>query len=1076
MQYNLLRNGSLQAVTSSGAGNVNLTWVELETLFDQVTDQGGVTLDPSETLVLDGDLTQRIKVDGINLYFTATSGSVTTNDVLFYYKNETAGSYTLRPTLSGVGYFYTTIPSPSAPRYIRCTISGVAVQIHEFQIFNDDYIVAFGTDGLLTAEYLGDTPAGSESAVNSIAIYNKGTSSIPANAYTCVEPQGNPEDWYLEISASQSGPFLSFEDGAFIEDDDVLSTWRWSDGTLNGLAISGDSLVRGVGGAIGEIASTIPFVAEYDKHSLCTGDNTMAWDRVNKKMYIMGRDAIYTAAGPLKLWEYLYETDTWSYECTIDYTNNNSMYHWPVMAYCNVSGSRRIYVSPRLDDPANIIEFGYHVLDGAANNWTSITSIDAVADAGLAGTDYYDAMGMCSDGERFIYVNWASRNGTNNSYRFFARFDTISGTWTYLDEGYNTFTHGSEYHTFSCLTYDNDNDRIYALCSAHGQFISSSYRYIQMYDVATDNWTPQYLSWNDITRFSEYVYAGINYCDGYIYMSPNYGWDEGNIYRWKLPLLEKETLPFGLNHYYPEPQAYSHTIGFPIQAINPADSEDHLIYVCSVGPGFGEPENQYLYKMNALAGSRYTSPIFKLTSNMNSSFWVVQGTTESGTSSISYDPNVYNGSIRVRSSDTVPLTDERVYMPYDRVYGLGVSVLRWVPYTDDYNIDFAGGNNYHYNPQGFAVDRRSGDFILAGNIDNSTSYLQKFNKEGSQIYYLAYAWGTGFNFEDDCGIDKDGGIWGYNHGVSSNATYSYNIWHIDEDLNFVYYNYGDTSDFIHSLTVEMDGTGCWYTTNNYGTLVHVDYLGNTLHTIVLPDPGKLCGTLDNGCWVAENTDNKLFRYDSSGNLQASISLGHSAERLTTDYTNGCWYLNGDNVYHVNQAGVRDIGPILIDQSDNIKGAHDGVYVLSMGPNKMRFIDKSTGTITKLLDFTGLSYQYLVDYFNVWSFNYDDYAEFKETTYLPNSYDPVWDDSAGSLEWTEVVKDGYFLPKVQCHQVEITLRGEGGSIDKLIMAPAVNTQDIPSDGYKNVYVKAVIPLGASIQNYNTKLRTWWGLED
>ena len=99
--------------------------------------------------------------------------------------------------------------------------------------------------------------------------------------------------------------------------------------------------------------------------------------------------------------------------------------------------------------------------------------------------------------------------------------------------------------------------------------------------------------------------------------------------------------------------------------------------------------------------------------------------------------------------------------------------------------------------------------------------------------------------------------------------------------------------------------------------------------------------------------------------------------------------------------------------------------------------------------------------------------------MPAYNDPVW-GSNGSLEWKEVRKDGYFLYKKQYHQVELTLYASQLAdcpyVDKVIMSPAIQVQDIPSQSYKNVYVKTDIPAAADPTDHEAKLKTWWKIEE
>ncbi len=136
-----------------------------------------------------------------------------------------------------------------------------------------------------------------------------------------------------------------------------------------------------------------------------------------------------------------------------------------------------------------------------------------------------------------------------------------------------------------------------------------------------------------------------------------------------------------------------------------------------------------------------------------------------------------------------------------------------------------------------------------------------------------------------------------------------------------------------------------------------------------------------------------------------------------------------------------------------------------------FIDKSAGAITKSTS-TASNVQQI---FGVLPFNVDSFVEFQETdNLLPISYDPVW-GTGGSAEWQEVRKDGYFVPKDRYHQAEITLRGDA-TLEKILMPPAIKTEDIQAQQSKSIYIKTDIPQGVDITDYTTKLRTWWGIAE
>ncbi len=141
--YNLIRNSYFTA-----SGTQSFTWSDLNLLYDSVTTSGGISITGSNEFIV--DLNQRIKVDNIKLY---ASDLTKASNIKFWYKDYESGVYALTPTYVD-SYYYTFIPTPSAPQYIKVTISGVSMDLYEFQIFNDDYIVAFGEDGYQTIEYL----------------------------------------------------------------------------------------------------------------------------------------------------------------------------------------------------------------------------------------------------------------------------------------------------------------------------------------------------------------------------------------------------------------------------------------------------------------------------------------------------------------------------------------------------------------------------------------------------------------------------------------------------------------------------------------------------------------------------------------------------------------------------------------------------------------------------------------------------------------------------------------------------------------------------------------------------------
>lgn len=710
MEYNLIRNAYFTSLTTSGTGNMSLLWAQLELLMDENTTSSGVDVASSGVLFLEVDLSQRVKVDEIRLYANDLSKSANIN---FYYKDTTSGSYTLLATSSGA-YYYTTIPDPSAPRYIRATISGIAITLYEFEVTNDDYIVAFGEDGTQYAEYLGDTPIGEEGTPQAVAIYNNGTSAIPADAYTCIDYTGEVADEYVKISATENGVYCGIYDGILMEDDDEDSTYRWSQGAFYHTATSGN---------------------------------------------------------------------------------------------------------------------------------------DVVVSSGTDGT--------------------------------------------------------------------------------------------------------------------------------------------------------------------------------------------------------------------------YTTPVFMLDEGNNSSYFIVDGTAVSGAGSISYDDDSYNGTIRVRSSSTAPVTVNEVFICRKDTVAASFYLDRWQIYPNTTNLKYmyVGAGTYN-NDQGSRcfIDKHTGyvaaTYMTYGGFPaNYYPILALVSRNGVSQYSKAAGAGEYRYYFHFCDFDNDIGIWGYNQ---TNVN-GYKLYHINK-LGTLTATISDGTDFLYDLATEWDGLGVWYTDKLSDLVKHLDDDGTLLHSVALPQPRAICATLDNGCWVIDNTNTSAYRYTSSGTLSQTVSLGNLATRMTHDYNDGFWYLYNNHVYHVTSGGVSDVD-VAFAGVTRVVPTRNGCVIYNAATGVAKFVDYSSKAITKTwaTGYTNLTVGVMSSTIDGLCIN---------GSYFPASYDPVWGDG---INWQEVRKDGYYLPKCKYHQVETTLRGNA-ALKKIIMSPAVKVQDIASKTYKNMYIKTDIPNDADISNYEAVLKTWWSVDN
>jgi hypothetical protein len=334
-----------------------------------------------------------------------------------------------------------------------------------------------------------------------------------------------------------------------------------------------------------------------------------------------------------------------------------------------------------------------------------------------------------------------------------------------------------------------------------------------------------------------------------------------------------------------------------------------------------------------ISGGVYTSPIFGLDNKYMASYFITDGTTESGVNNISYNENIYNGTIRVRSSNTGPLCVDEVYWLYYKSGG-DETIEKAVIYNEDVtaiwvNWDISSG---HYKPLGVAVNRRTGGIAMSVKYDygvDHRGYIRIYNSNGALLYNVD-------NIRARCDInfefDKFGGIWGYG------ASYKY-LAHWDNELDSTLYDLNDATDFLYDLTVEMDGDGVWYTNQLDNMLIHKDYEGITLNTIALNEPRAICGTLDNGCWVIDNIDKKAYRYNSGGARIKTVNLERTATRMCTDMADGFWYISGSHVYHVTSNGAGDLS-VNISQPTKIKGGHNGVVVWSSDNDWVKYIDNN----------------------------------------------------------------------------------------------------------------------------------------
>jgi len=1029
VEYNLIRNGVLKSLTSPGTGNVSLTWVELDALTDNDLTSSGVTLTSSGVLYLEADLSQRIKVDGIRLYADDLTKS---SNIKFYYKDEEGDSYAIMST-NVSSYYYPTLISPNAPRFVLATISGVNMDLYEYMLVNDDYIVAFGEDGTLTNKFLGDTPIGEESDPEAIAIYHNDANAVTgADAYTVVDYTGNDADQYISISATRAGTYYGVNDGVLIEDNDTNSELRWSMGEFNASKVSGDNVIISSGRLIRS-----PNGANFPR----SAEHCWDYDSVNDKIYFVW------SYGTIQLYELDYNASEWNYISELKPGAADHLYNVSI-AYL----AGKIY---SLIDDSNSPAFGSHDLSGLVNNWTVLNPPSPLP----AGTDDW-RYNICSDYNRYIYTIRAIRGGSGN--RYFARYDTVSGTWASLNSGYlyNDGDRGCNYH----IWYDDTRNVIYAVTGMHGGSDTNSSRYVQRYRVADDAWDTSFFDVTSIIGSANRAEWAFAYVNSAIYMA--FPYVSNTLYKYDLTTFSVSSISVEFTLYtigYGVVPGAEYSINHML-GLNGSNTDGVLVANIS-------GDRTYIHQYG-ITGGTYTTPIFELDNKYNSSYFITEGTAVSGTGSISYDPNVYNGSIRVKSSDTEPVVVNEAYA-VNSISSL-VYVTRWSMYPDTTTNIYVYNENPNFGM--VVVNRRNGDYAISYatySIGHIYAKIMLTNRNGSNRWWKNYNNpGGASNSRTDhianikMEFDYVNGFWMYGNYIQSDPTPSYKLQHFNFYGSRLAYIYTGL-DFLYDFAVEWEGDGIWYTDKINNELINMNSTGSTVKTILLNEPRAVCSTTDNGCWVIDNTDLKAYRYTGAGILAQTVDVVGTTTRMVHDYTDGFWYASGNYVYHITSAGVNDITTLLPNVS-RLHATIDGCVAYAASTSK--FIDGTTGNITG-------SWADGTYYNGTFSMDTDAASEFSALDgfdLIPASYDPVW-GTGGSLEWQEVRKDGYFLPKVKYHQTEITLRGDA-VLEKIIMPPAIKVEDIQPDSYKNMYIKTDIPLSADIAEYQGNLRTWWGVVD
>lgn len=240
-QYNIIANSRLTTLTGIGEGNVELSYTQLTSLYDNNYTSTDIQLSPADNLYLEADFSYRIRLDAINLYLL--SSVYNTDYVRFYYRNYTSNSYTqLTTAYNGSFYYAQGLPPNFAPVNVLVTVSGVDCYVSELEALNEDYSVGFGEDGDDTVVDIRDSEANNIPGPHILKIKNNSSADV-VNAYACVDYTGDEADYFIKLSADDLR-YYGILDGAHIKDDYISSNYRWSYGLLDNTQIVNREYIR----------------------------------------------------------------------------------------------------------------------------------------------------------------------------------------------------------------------------------------------------------------------------------------------------------------------------------------------------------------------------------------------------------------------------------------------------------------------------------------------------------------------------------------------------------------------------------------------------------------------------------------------------------------------------------------------------------------------------------------------------------------------------------------------------------------------------------------------------------------
>lgn len=1041
--YNLIKNSIFRSTTSSGTGTKTLSQTELFSLVDGITTASEVVLSTEDTLYLDVDFHQRINVNGIFIY---ADDLTKLSHIDFYYKNSVEDDF--YSCIKGISNAYTaTIPSPSAPRYIRCVISEVNLSLFEFTIFNDDTKVKFGTSGTADTTWLTDTPVGEYGTSQAVEVYN--SSNIPITAYACVDFIGENDD-YIKISDKIDGDYIGFDEGVVVG----YNYASWTQGTfVNTQADVTGNLVLVNKGSNNVILATrlcsLPINTCNYRATPFGVHKGWAYDHVNEVIWATFYTGSTDTNGVIKLYKYVVATNIWIYTCDIYHTDISS---WNFTFTCDATylyfhfSSNEDYVYVYKHDPL-----------GPVGNLTGIGTRNIGSYGGerkYITTDY--------NGNLYLIIPYS----TNNNVVYFFRFHANGTPPTELSRPPHYWIDTYE----MSLHYSAYDGNIYFLGS------NTSERYMQKYHVATGTWSSAYFNYGAAISTTN-TWLKMCIYDKYIYFyEPSY---LTKIYRYDLSTAVLEEKNIGMS-FRPGYLPYM-IVTAPLQS-----DDDFSAFLLSIGGS----DVFYLYGYNTgyehtntieniVEGiGTYATPIIYLDDPYQSSYIKVSCTSKAGVTSVSKDLNLHNGTVEMRTSHA-PLT------PIDEIYwnmaptGGQINIYRYTVGTGIWENFLANSFSvYTRSPEDIAVCRRTGKIAIFWQYTHYTDYyhLAIYNREktliktpesGNRSFRGAY-------------FDASSSLWWYDELYKKLRRVPRN----DVDTNY------DMASAPYALAAELNGTDCWFVDRASYTLSRISPGGTLRLALNLHNPFGVCSTEDSCVWVVQQNEptygNCVQKYDRSGNLLNTIKSPEAFVRITHDHYGG-FYARGvndiGNFYRYDAQGKLLLTITGHPGYDYMKSGQRGFVTYNPTARRSKYFSGDTGEVTWTLSQMELGFDITYSQCCPDIFSWDEESQrLYSTQYkklLPVVYDPIWYGDT-TLPWVEIPKDGYFLPNNIRHQFKITLRNFDGistpTVHNITMAPAIEIKDIPPKESKPMYVKSDIPYDTPFIQFDLKLKVWWKEEE